>query len=88
MDPTAPTLPAWAGGCVSNIVPALLAPSPDDTLLPAEVVDATTVVLLVIDGLGWHQLQAHAQVAPTLAALAGGAITTIAPSTTPFSSAP
>ena len=82
MDPTAPTLPAWAGGCVSNIVPALLAPSPDDTLLPAEVVDATTVVLLVIDGLGWHQLHAHAQVAPTLAALAGGPITTIAPSTT------
>ena len=78
----APILPDWSNGSVCDIVPALLDPQPGDTVLPPEVVDARTVVLLVIDGLGWHQLQAHARVAPTLAGLAGGPITTIAPSTT------
>ena len=82
MDAPAPILPAWSGGCVADIVPALFEPSEHDTLLPPEVIDARTVVLLVIDGLGWHQLQAHARVAPTLSSLAGGPITTIAPSTT------
>ena len=82
MDTPSPILPAWSGGCVADIVPALLQPGDDTTLLPPDVLDARTVVLLVIDGLGWHQLQAHARVAPTLHALAGGPITTIAPSTT------
>jgi predicted AlkP superfamily pyrophosphatase or phosphodiesterase len=40
------------------------------------------VVLLVLDGLGWEQLQAFAPVAPTLAAAAGGPITSVAPTTT------
>ena len=38
--------------------------------------------LLVIDGLGWHQLQARAHLAPTLTGLTGRSITTVAPSTT------
>jgi predicted AlkP superfamily pyrophosphatase or phosphodiesterase len=67
---------------VTDIVPALLEPDEHGTVLPADVENARTVVLLVIDGLGWHQLQAHARVAPTLAGLAGGPITTVAPSTT------
>jgi predicted AlkP superfamily phosphohydrolase/phosphomutase len=40
------------------------------------------VVLLVLDGLGWHQLRRYAHCAPTLAAMEGGAVTTVAPSTT------
>ena len=63
METITPTLPAWSSGCVTDIVPALLDPQPGDTLLPEAVVDARTVVLLVIDGLGWHQLQAHAGIA-------------------------
>lgn len=82
MNAAAPILPEWSGGCVADIVPALFDPAKDDALLPLEVVDARTVVLLVIDGLGWHQLQAYARVAPTLSDLAGGPITTVAPSTT------
>ena len=39
-------------------------------------------VLLVLDGLGWEQLQDRRHLAPTLAAMAGGPITTVAPSTT------
>lgn len=39
-------------------------------------------MLLVLDGLGWEQLQARLDLAPTLAAMAGGPITTVAPTTT------
>ena len=39
-------------------------------------------MLLVIDGLGYEQLQRHAHIAPNLMSLVGGSITTIAPSTT------
>ena len=43
---------------------------------------ARQVVLLLLDGLGWEQLQARAAIAPTLATMPGSAITTVAPSTT------
>jgi predicted AlkP superfamily pyrophosphatase or phosphodiesterase len=78
-----PLVPEYAGACVTNVVPALLEPA--DTTpswLPAGAVEADQVVLFVIDGLGWEQLQARTDVAPTLAAMAGGPITTVAPSTT------
>jgi predicted AlkP superfamily phosphohydrolase/phosphomutase len=39
-------------------------------------------VLLALDGLGWDQLEERRHLAPTLAGMAGGAITTVAPSTT------
>ncbi len=78
-----PLLPAYDGGCITNVVPALLHP-PEVTpsWLPAAAVEADRVVLLVIDGLGWEQLEARRHLAPTLAGLAGAAITTVAPSTT------
>ena len=78
-----PVLPDYAGACVCNLVPALLEPSPQEVAwLPPYVHGANQVVLLVIDGLGWDQLQARAAVAPTMTGLAGRAITTVAPSTT------
>src|SRR4051794_34420910 len=40
------------------------------------------VVLLVLDGLGWLQLQARRHLAPVLTGLAGGPITSVTPSTT------
>jgi predicted AlkP superfamily pyrophosphatase or phosphodiesterase len=39
-------------------------------------------VLLVIDGLGWNQLQTRTHRAPTISGMEGGPITTVAPSTT------
>ncbi len=78
----APITPNWGGGCIADLVPALLDPGPDDHFLPSEVVDASCVVVLVLDGLGWLQLQERASLAPTLNSLAGGPITTVAPSTT------
>jgi predicted AlkP superfamily pyrophosphatase or phosphodiesterase len=76
-------LPAYDGGCISNVVPALLhggdaAPA----WLPPVAWDADQVVLLVVDGLGWNQLADREGMAPTLRSLDGGAITTVAPSTT------
>ncbi len=74
--------PDWDGGCVVGIVPEILEPGRERSLLPDEVLDARCVVLLVLDGLGWKQLRARVDLAPTLSRLAGGPITTVAPSTT------
>jgi len=84
-----PRLPDYASACVTNIVPSLLGPRGTSDLpafFPDVVRGAQQVVLLVVDGLGWHQLQrrlaADHNLAPTLAEMHGGAITTIAPTTT------
>ena len=78
-----PVLPDYGGACVANIVPALLEPTIDPVpWMPEVAQDANQVVLLVIDGLGWDQLQERRHLAPTMAAMAGGRITTVAPSTT------
>jgi predicted AlkP superfamily pyrophosphatase or phosphodiesterase len=78
-----PVLPDYPGACIANIVPALL----DGTVeapawLPAAALEADQVVLLVLDGLGWEQLEARRHLAPTLAAMAGGPITSVTPTTT------
>ena len=82
--PPSPTLPQYSVANVRGLVPALLAPrgAAKPAWMPAEVGRAQQVVLLVIDGLGWEQLQARRSLAPTLASMAGGPITTVAPSTT------
>ena len=83
--PLAPVLPDLAGGCVANLVPALLGPKGTAALpgwFPRTADGARQVVLFVLDGVGWHQLCTRGAVAPTLAALDGGPITTVAPSTT------
>ncbi len=76
-------LPDYGGPCITNIVPALLGP-PDETpaWLPGVVADAPQVVLFVVDGLGWEQLQARLALVPTIATLASLPLTTVAPSTT------
>jgi hypothetical protein len=78
-----PLLPDYGGACVVNVVPALLEPAADvPPWLPPGVADAEQVVLLVLDGLGWLQLQDRRPLAPNLCAMAGEPITTVAPSTT------
>ena len=69
--------------CVTDLVPSVLEPGPEGSMVVGdEVVDAAAVVVLVLDGFGWHQLERHARLAPTLAGLTGGPVTTVAPSTT------
>src|SRR4051812_28544399 len=77
----APVLPAYGGACVSSVVPALLERTGRPWRPPAAAA-AEQVVLLVLDGLGWEQLGARGDRAPTMAGLPGAAITTVAPSTT------
>jgi len=80
-----PRIPDYAGGCVSNIIPAILGPAGTTQIpqwMPPAVGGARQVVLLVIDGLGWNQLQQRASLCPTLASMSGGSITTVAPTTT------
>ena len=83
LDEPLPALPDYAGACTCNLVPALIDPS-DSTpdWLPAAAVEADRVVLLVLDGVGWHQLQRRHALTPTLASMQGGPIRTVLPTTT------
>ena len=78
-----PVIPAYDGPCVCNVVPNLLEPGSEwPTWFPEVAADAEQVVLLVLDGLGWEQFEDRRRLVPTLSSLEGGAITTVAPSTT------
>jgi hypothetical protein len=87
-DAVAPLLPDYDAGCIANVVPRLLgvtaAPELASDWMPRSARDAAQVVLLVIDGLGWHQLRARSPLTPTLSAAEGidRAITSVAPTTT------
>ncbi|WP_421119830.1 alkaline phosphatase family protein [Aquihabitans daechungensis] len=78
-----PVLPDYAGACIANIVPALLDGSVEPPAwIPAPAIDTGQVVLLVLDGLGWEQLQDRRHLAPTLCSMLGGPITSVSPTTT------
>ncbi len=87
-DPDEPLRPDYGGACLTEVVPTLLrldALRVADALpvwLPAPLVDATAVVLLVLDGLGAESLAAHRAVTPVMSAMAGATITSVAPTTT------
>src|SRR5262245_6952110 len=77
-------VPDYGGACLAGVVPALLhrAEREPPPWVPAVAATAPQVVLLALDGLGWDQLQQHAGLAPTLASMTGGPITSVAPTTT------
>ncbi|MFP5378127.1 MAG: alkaline phosphatase family protein [Acidimicrobiia bacterium] len=78
-----PVLPAYGGACLSSLMPALLSPAAGaPEWMPPPVGEASQVVLLVLDGLGWDQLRERADLAPVLAGMEGGPITSVAPTTT------
>jgi hypothetical protein len=79
-----PRLPDYGGACISSVVPALLHRDRADAApwLPDAARQRRQTVLLVLDGLGWGQLVERSGLAPTLSAMAGGPITSVAPSTT------
>lgn len=82
---TSPRLPDYKNGCITGLIPALLGPQGTKEIpnwMPSCVKGARQIVLLVIDGLGWHQLQKNIEHCPTLAAMQGSSITTVAPTTT------
>jgi len=76
-------IPRFGSDCVTGLIPAILDPNaPDFDALPPGVAEARSVVVLVVDGLGWNQLRERASIAPVMAELHGGHVTTVAPSTT------
>ena len=89
-----PIIPDYVGPNVRGIIPALLGPARqlgDDrarwgeslpSWMPEVVRGADAVVMLVLDGLGWDQLQEYAHLAPTLSSMEGRSIHTVAPTTT------
>jgi len=81
-QPERPVVPDYAGPNVCGVMPGLVGPGPRPAWFPDRLREAQQVVVLVVDGLGWLQLQQHAARLPTLASMEGGPITTVAPTTT------
>ncbi|MEY2451201.1 MAG: hypothetical protein QOD92_775 [Acidimicrobiaceae bacterium] len=80
---SAPLVPDYGGACISNVVPVLLErPDTAPSWMPAAALEADQVVLLLLDGLGWEQLQTRRHLTPTLSAMEGGPIATVLPTTT------
>jgi hypothetical protein len=79
-----PVIPDYSGANLTGIIPGCLLGTSGrrPNWFPQPLQDAERIVLLVIDGLGYEQLQRHAHIALNLMSLVGGPITTIAPSTT------
>jgi predicted AlkP superfamily pyrophosphatase or phosphodiesterase len=79
-------LPDFGGQCITNLVRPLLGRFGDEQgapeWIPSAVLEARQVVLLVVDGLGYEQLDARRGLAPTIAGATHGVLTTVAPSTT------
>lgn len=73
--------PAFGHGCVADLMPVVLGER-SEAELPIEVPSGGPRLLVVLDGVGWEQVAARAAITPTLSAMAGGPITTVAPSTT------
>lgn len=85
MSHPSPVLPRYGSGSLPDIIPVLCSPAGSaerPAWMPDSLTAAERVVMLVIDGLGWNQLQERTHVAPVLSAMRGGAITSVAPSTT------
>jgi hypothetical protein len=76
-----PVRPDYGGGWIGAVIPTI-ANGLTPAWLPTAAHDAAGVLLLVLDGLGWSVLEHHREQLQTLGAMAGGAITSVAPSTT------
>lgn len=74
-------LPTYGKGCITDLMPFMLDLT-GESALPISLPSTGQRVLFVLDGLGWDQLQERSSLAPTLASMTGGPITTVAPSTT------
>ncbi|MCI4061805.1 alkaline phosphatase family protein [Micromonospora sp. R77] len=88
-----PVAPRYGGGSLADVLPSALAvlgvPGAVDLLgLRPRLAGVRRIAVLLVDGLGWHQIPTAAPYAPTLAGLAatvGVPLTSGFPSTTPTS---
>ncbi|WP_328852037.1 alkaline phosphatase family protein [Micromonospora globbae] len=92
-DPFARVTPRYGDGSLADVLPSALAvlgvPGATDRLgLSGRLAGVRRIAVLLVDGLGWHQIPTAAPYAPTLAGLAataGRPLTSGFPSTTPTS---
>ena len=78
-----PLLPDYDGACTSNVMrPLLEDPESTPDWFPEPLTGVDQVVMLVLDGLGWHQMQDHKAHLRGLPAMASTCIRTVAPTTT------
>ncbi len=78
-----PVLPDYDGACVSNVMDVLVEdPDHPPAWFPAGIEGARQIVLLVLDGLGWEQMQQRLHLLRGLSTLQAAPITTVAPTTT------
>jgi hypothetical protein len=79
----APVLPDYDGACTVNVMrPLVEDPETAPDWFPTSMEGIEQVVLLVLDGLGWHQMQARLPLLRGFPRMAGTMITTVAPTTT------
>ena len=77
-----PVFPDYSDCCVSRLVPALLGASDEPSCFSEDIFLAKSIVLLVIDGLGWEQFEANKELFPAFSEFSANLITTVAPSRT------
>lgn len=89
-DPSWPPLPAFGGGSLADVLPAVLRSLGVAHGAPGEIglVAARRVCVVLVDGLGMSALLSHPGETPYLSSLLGGgasrAITSVFPTTTPI----
>ena len=74
-------LPDYGGRSTISIMPALTWGVASETI-PDEVANAERIVVLVLDSLGWLQMEERSNITTNLKSMDGGWATTTAPSTT------
>lgn len=78
-----PTLPDYDGACTVNVVrPLIEEPASAPDWFPMALDGVDQVVLLVLDGLGWHQMQERRHLLRGFTSMAQACIRTVAPTTT------
>ncbi len=76
-------LPDYGGPCTTNVMrPLVVDPDHLPDWFPCSLEGVDQVVLLVLDGLGWNQLQDRLGMLSGLPRMAASRITTVAPTTT------
>jgi hypothetical protein len=81
--PPRPVLPDYEGACTSNVVDVLVEdPDRPPAWFPTGLEGADQIVLLVLDGLGWEQMQQRRNLLRGLTLMEATPITTVAPTTT------
>jgi hypothetical protein len=78
-----PLVPTYDGACTTNVIGTLL-DNPDDppAWFPPGLVGAEQIVYLVLDGLGWEQMQERRALLRGFSLMEATPITTVAPTTT------